>query len=60
LEQEQVTIAAGVPTVWNVLYQQIKKKSYNLKLHTMVVGGSAAPRSMKPSSDGWCAYYSRN
>jgi len=46
LEQEQVTIAAGVPTVWNVLYQQIKKKSYNLKLHTMVVGGSAAPRSM--------------
>ncbi len=46
MEQEEVTIAAGVPTVWNVLYQQLKKKTYNLKLHTMVVGGSAAPRSM--------------
>jgi fatty-acyl-CoA synthase len=46
LEKEEVTIAAGVPTVWNVLYQQLKKKQYHLKLHTMVVGGSAAPRSM--------------
>lgn len=46
MEQEGVTIAAGVPTVWNVLYQQLKKKTYNLKLHTMVVGGSAVPRSM--------------
>ncbi len=45
-EKENVTISAGVPTVWNVLYQQLKKKKYNLKIHTMIVGGSAVPRSM--------------
>ncbi|EJZ43429.1 AMP-binding enzyme [Leptospira licerasiae str. MMD4847] len=46
LESEEVTITAGVPTVWNVLYQHLKKTKYNLKLHTMVVGGSAAPRGL--------------
>lgn len=47
LEQEKVSIAAGVPTIWNVLYQHLKKNSYDLsKLHTMIVGGSAAPLSM--------------
>ncbi|UVD73933.1 long-chain fatty acid--CoA ligase [Leptospira borgpetersenii] len=47
LEQEKVSIAAGVPTIWNVLYQHLKKNSYDLgKLHTMIVGGSAAPQSM--------------
>ncbi|TGK11771.1 fatty-acid--CoA ligase [Leptospira fletcheri] len=46
LEAEEVTITAGVPTVWNVLYQHLKKNSYKLKLHTMVVGGSAAPRGL--------------
>ncbi|MBM9499059.1 long-chain fatty acid--CoA ligase [Leptospira sp. 201903071] len=47
LEEEKVSIAAGVPTIWNVLYQHLKKNSYDLsRLHTMVVGGSAAPQSM--------------
>ncbi|TGL79082.1 long-chain fatty acid--CoA ligase [Leptospira yasudae] len=47
LEQEKVTIAAGVPTIWNVLYQHLRKNSYDLSgLHTMIVGGSAAPQSM--------------
>ncbi|PJZ55687.1 long-chain fatty acid--CoA ligase [Leptospira barantonii] len=47
LEQEKVSMAAGVPTIWNVLYQHLKKNSYNLSnLHTMIVGGSAAPQSM--------------
>ncbi|PJZ50582.1 long-chain fatty acid--CoA ligase [Leptospira saintgironsiae] len=46
LESEEVTLTAGVPTVWNVLYQHLKKTKYNLKLHTMVVGGSAAPRGL--------------
>ncbi|MCG6167077.1 long-chain fatty acid--CoA ligase [Leptospira sanjuanensis] len=47
LEQEKVTMAAGVPTIWNVLYQHLRKNSYDLSgLHTMIVGGSAAPQSM--------------
>ncbi|TGK07191.1 fatty-acid--CoA ligase [Leptospira semungkisensis] len=46
LESEGVTLTAGVPTVWNVLYQHLKKTKYNLKLHTMVVGGSAAPKGL--------------
>ncbi|RHX80859.1 long-chain fatty acid--CoA ligase [Leptospira yasudae] len=47
LEREKVTIAAGVPTIWNVLYQHLRKNSYDLSgLHTMIVGGSAAPQSM--------------
>lgn len=47
LEQEKVTIAAGVPTIWNVLYQHLRKNSYDLSgLHTMIVGGSAAPQSI--------------
>lgn len=48
-EKERVTITAGVPTIWlgllNVLDANPGK--YDLSsLHTMVVGGSAAPRSM--------------
>ncbi len=47
LESERVTSAAGVPTIWTLLYQHLKEKSYDLsKLHTILVGGSAAPRSM--------------
>ncbi len=48
-EKEKVTITAGVPTIWlgilNVLDTHPGK--YNLSsLRTMIVGGSAAPRSM--------------
>lgn len=47
LEEEKVTIAAGVPTIWNVLLQHLRKSKHDLSsLHTMVVGGSAAPRAM--------------
>ncbi|EQA35088.1 AMP-binding enzyme [Leptospira inadai serovar Lyme str. 10] len=46
LESEEITITAGVPTIWNVLYQHLKKTKYSLKIHTMVVGGSAAPRGL--------------
>lgn len=47
LEKERVTIAAGVPTIWNVLLQHLQKETHDLSsLKTMVVGGSAAPRSM--------------
>ena len=48
-EKEKVTITAGVPTIWlgilNVLDASPGK--YNLSaLRSMIVGGSAAPRSM--------------
>jgi fatty-acyl-CoA synthase len=47
LEAEQVTCAAGVPTIWTLLYQHLKEKRYDLsKLHTILVGGSAASRAM--------------
>ncbi len=47
LEAERVTCAAGVPTIWTLLYQHLKEKRYDLSsLHTLLVGGSAAPRAM--------------
>lgn len=47
LEKEKVTMTAGVPTIWNVLYQHLKKTKHDLSsLHTLVVGGSAAPPAM--------------
>jgi fatty-acyl-CoA synthase len=47
LEAERVTSAAGVPTIWTLLYQHLKEKKYDLSnLHTLLVGGSAASRAM--------------
>ncbi len=47
LESERVTTAAGVPTIWNLLYQHLKEKTYDLSsLHTLLVGGSAVSRAM--------------
>ena len=47
LEAERVTCAAGVPTIWTLLYQHLKEKTYDLSsLHTLLVGGSAASRAM--------------
>ena len=47
LEAERVTCAAGVPTIWTLLYQHLKEKRYDLSsLHTILVGGSAASRTM--------------
>lgn len=52
LEQEKVTMAAGVPTIWNVLLQHLRKNKHDLSsLHTMVVGGSAAPKAMIEAYD---------
>jgi fatty-acyl-CoA synthase len=53
-DKEKVTISAGVPTIWlgilNVLNADPKK--YNLSsMRHMIVGGSAAPRSMIKSFD---------
>ncbi|MEL0083226.1 MAG: long-chain fatty acid--CoA ligase [Gammaproteobacteria bacterium] len=47
MNDEGVTTGAGVPAIWNMLYQHLKQE--NLKLdtvETLIVGGSAAPRAM--------------
>jgi 3-(methylthio)propionyl---CoA ligase len=47
LEQEKVTMTAGVPTVWLALLQYMEQN--NLKFSTVktaVIGGSAAPEAM--------------
>jgi fatty-acyl-CoA synthase len=44
-EQERVTFSAGVPTVWNLLYQHLKQHTYDLSaLKVIVSGGSAVPQ----------------
>jgi acyl-CoA synthetase (AMP-forming)/AMP-acid ligase II len=47
MEQEQVTMSLGVPTVWMMLLAHMKenKKKFSSMQRT-VIGGSAAPRSM--------------
>ena len=47
IEQEKVTLAAGVPTIWNVLLQHLRKEKTDISsIRAMVVGGSAAPPAM--------------
>jgi fatty-acyl-CoA synthase len=49
LADEEVTITAGVPTVWMAILQALDAEPdrWNLdKLRLMIVGGSAVPRSM--------------
>ncbi len=47
LDKEQVTVTAAVPTVWLMLLQYLEKTGAQLpKLDRVVIGGSAAPRSM--------------
>ncbi len=47
IEGERVTSAAGVPTIYNLLYQHLKEKTYDLSsLKTVLIGGAAASRTM--------------
>ena len=49
MERERVTLAAGVPTIWMAILDQLEKHPGKWKLNPntrMVVGGSAAPESM--------------
>ncbi len=47
IESERVTSAAGVPTIYNLLYQHLKEKTYDLSsLKTVLIGGAAASRTM--------------
>ena len=46
-EQEEVTITAGVPTIWMGLLQHLRATGKSLgTVDCVVIGGSAAPRSM--------------
>ncbi|RJF94633.1 long-chain-fatty-acid--CoA ligase [Oleomonas cavernae] len=47
LETEGVTMTAAVPTIWLMLLQYLEKEEKTLStLKRVVIGGSAAPRSM--------------
>lgn len=43
----QVTVSAGVPTVWLNLMSHVQQHNLSFNhLRTIVIGGSAAPRHM--------------
>lgn len=47
IEENQVTITAGVPTIWLGLLQELEKGSYNMNsLRAVLCGGSAAPEGL--------------
>jgi fatty-acyl-CoA synthase len=47
IRDEKVTITAGVPTVWMGVAQLLEKEKYDMSsLRSIVIGGSAAPRSL--------------
>ena len=47
IESHQVTVAAGVPSIWNGLYQELKTTPRDIScVRALVVGGSAMPRSL--------------
>lgn len=47
IETYQVTITAGVPTIWLGLLHELEKGNYNMKsLRAILCGGSAAPKGM--------------
>ena len=49
---EEVTILAGVPTIWINLLRQIEQTGVRLpKVHTVVCGGSAVPRALMEGMD---------
>ena len=51
-EQEDATILAGVPTIWINTAALLKETGRRLpKVHTVICGGSAIPRSLMESMD---------
>jgi len=52
-ESEEATILAGVPTIWINLLGTMQKTERRLpKVHTVICGGSAIPRSLMEGMDG--------
>lgn len=47
IEEEQVTMAAGVPSIWNGLYHELRANPRDVScIRSLVVGGSAMPRGL--------------
>lgn len=47
IANERVTVAAGVPTIWRGLYQELKANPRDIScVRALVVGGSAMPRAL--------------
>jgi fatty-acyl-CoA synthase len=47
MQEEKVTISAGVPTIWLGLLKELEQNKYDLSsLRYLLCGGSAAPRGM--------------
>lgn len=47
IEKYGVTVAAGVPTIWNGLYQELRQNPRDIStIRALVVGGSAMPRAL--------------
>ncbi|MDZ5470187.1 long-chain fatty acid--CoA ligase [Bacillus sp. 31A1R] len=47
IEQEKVTMTAGVPTIWLGLLKELEEKEYDMSsLRAILCGGSAAPKGM--------------
>jgi fatty-acyl-CoA synthase len=47
IADERVTVAAGVPTIWNGLYHELRQNPRDISnIRALVVGGSAMPRSL--------------
>lgn len=47
IQDEKVTIAAGVPTIWMGLMQELEQGDYDTSsIRVMPIGGSAAPQSL--------------
>ncbi len=48
IESEKVTFTGAVPTVWIAIKELCEKEGYDISsLRTIVIGGSAAPRSLQ-------------
>ena len=47
IESYRVTVAAGVPSIWNGLYHELKARPRDISsVRALVVGGSAMPRAL--------------
>ena len=47
IEEHKVTVAAGVPSIWNGLYHELQTNPRDISsVRALVVGGSAMPRSL--------------
>jgi acyl-CoA synthetase (AMP-forming)/AMP-acid ligase II len=53
MDRYQVTVAAGVPTIWSGLYQELKQHPRDIaSLRALIVGGAAMPRVLIEAFEG--------